>query len=163
MANHELSLLNGENDTTAFYITIDGDGVCGKEVLFGSRVRLRFHFPPIIPFVPDLFFGVSTTPYGLFFAGITESGWYKMVQPPFEKEVLDFSFVAPTEKEWGNSLTPGFVLSCDLGGCFVYQEFVAVRFVSELSSLEKPHVQKIGIDLVGQLRNIADRYFSGED
>jgi hypothetical protein len=150
------------NDTppikpSGFYATLEGDGVCENEVLFGTDVKLTFHIPALPVADHDISFGLSVIPYGPRFPVLCEHEWYKLVRVPCEETEVSFSFIVPTEEEWKKALTPGFVVTLDAEGLPFYSEFLSIRFVRKHFHPKKTYVKKLGIDLEQKIQGITDR------
>ncbi|MCK9351233.1 MAG: hypothetical protein WCT49_01645 [Candidatus Paceibacterota bacterium] len=143
-----------------FYYVLEGDGVCENEILLGTAVRLTFHIPALDIKEQDRSFGLSVRPYGLHYVDTAEcyKRSYKEIHLPCKETSVGFSFVAPTEAEWKNTITPGFVFVLDMNGSVNYQDFLKVRFVSE----RKPYKRKLEIDLENHIKGIVKSAIRGE-
>jgi hypothetical protein len=155
----EIKMTDVNEKTTQddFYCVLEGDGVGEGEVLFGSAVRLTFHIPALLVAKNGISLGLSVIPCGLRYIEIDKCEWYKSVPVPCEETKVSFSFIVPDEEDWKNAITPGFAFVLDADGLVVCQEFLPVRFVSELSSPKKSHVKKLEFDLERKIHGIAER------
>lgn len=113
-------------------VEVEGAGMTDKEIVFGQKTRLTFRIPPTKVSGKNIFLGCSVVPFGLRFS-TSKNEWYQGVSLPCEDVELNFSFIAPTKEEWKDTVTPGFAIAFDVDGQIVFEQFLQVRFVSELS------------------------------
>jgi hypothetical protein len=139
---------------SGFYFTLEGDGVCENEVLYGSLVRLTFHIPEI-EFDSELSLDFSIIPYG--FSLVENSRWTQTVEVPCKDTEISFSLLTNTEREGGDTMTSGFAFGIFTGPLTVYQKFITIRLSDIISSLPKPYSKKIDFDLQKEMEGIARR------
>ena len=141
-----------------FYVTLEGDGVCGDDVLLGTDVRLIFHIPKLTISGPEIQLGFSVIPCGFHYPEKNSEKWYQTIRVPCEETEVCFLLRAPTPEEWKNDITPGFSFGLDAGGLIVYQKFIVpVRLVASSCRLPKSAVENMDFDLEKKIAGIAER------
>ena len=140
-----------------FYVTLEGEGVCGGDVLFGTDVLLIFHIPALTIQDTEIELGFSVIPCGFHYPKNSEK-WYQTVRVPCKETEICFLLRAPTLKQWKNEVTPGFSFCLDAEGLIVFQKFILpVRPVKSSCYLPKPTFEKIDFDLENKIEGIVKR------
>lgn len=138
-----------------FYASLEGGGVNGNEILFGTEVSLVFHIPALHVDERDISLGLTVIPCGIHW--LRNADWYKTVLLPCEETEVCFSFATPTKAEWKNTQTPGFSFTLDVSGLIFYQIFLSVRLVKEPDLFSGSNLKELGFDLEEKIPGIVAR------
>lgn len=138
-----------------FYLTLEGEGVYGNEVLCGSLVRLTFHIPEIELLDSEVSLDFSIIPYG--FSLLENSRWTQTVEVPCKETEISFFLRTDKQKEGGDMIRAGFSFSIFTEALTIYQEFIIVQLIKTDSLLPKPYIKKIDFNLQKEIKGMALR------